>query len=114
MIIFKPEAVKTPWMPFMNGIPAQLDYPEHSMCEAVERIAQQFELGGHKAAAIGMVLDRARIDLVSEMEDDFVRSIFLNPQPSAQTAFDKAMETYGEDATVIAMPFGGATLPYLE
>ena len=80
----------------------------------VERIAQQFELGGHKAAAIGMVLDRANIDLISEMNDDFVRSIFLNPQPSAQAAFDGAMEKYGADATVIAMPYGGATLPYLE
>ena len=83
----------------------------HSM---VERIAQQFELGGHKAAAIGMVLDRAQIDLVSEMDDDFVRSIFLNPQPTAQAAFDAAMETYGAEATVIAMPYGGATLPYVE
>lgn len=82
--------------------------------DMVERIGRDFQLGGHKAAAIGMVLDRARIDLVSEMDDDFVRSIFLNPQPSAQKAFDEAMERYGEDATVIAMPFGGATLPIAE
>lgn len=80
----------------------------HSM---VERIGREFELGGHKAAAIGMVLENAQIDLVSEMEDDFVRSIFMNPRKSAQDAFDKAMEKYGPDATVIAMPFGGATLP---
>ena len=83
----------------------------HSM---VEKIGRQFELGGHKAAAIGMVLDRAQIDLVSEMDDDFVRSIFLNPQPSAQAAFDAAMEKYGSDASVIAMPYGGATLPYID
>ena len=80
----------------------------HSM---IERIGKDFQLGGHKAAAIAMVLENARIDLVSEMDDDFVRSIFLNPQPSAQKAFDEAMERYGENATVIAMPFGGATLP---
>ena len=80
----------------------------HSM---VERIGKDFQLGGHKAAAIAMVLENARIDLVSEMEDDFVRSIFLNPQPDAQSAFDEAMERYGAEATVIAMPFGGATLP---
>ena len=48
------------------------------------------------------------------MDDDFVRSIFLNPMPSAQAAFDAAMEKYGADATVIAMPYGGATLPYSE
>ncbi|MBQ6797955.1 MAG: nickel-dependent lactate racemase [Oscillospiraceae bacterium] len=80
----------------------------HSM---VERIGREFELGGHKAAAIGMVLEDADIDFVSEMDDELVRSIFLNPRPSAQAALDAAMERYGEDATVIAMPFGGATLP---
>ena len=77
----------------------------------VERIGREFELGGHKAAAIGMVLENASIDLISEMDPDFVRSIFLNPQPDAQTAFDRAMEKYGPDATVIAMPYGGSTLP---
>ena len=82
--------------------------------DMVERIGRDFQLGGHKAAAIGMVLERAQIDLVSEMDDDFVRSIFLNPQPSAQAAFDEAFEKYGPDATVIAMPFGGATLPIAE
>ena len=77
----------------------------------VERIGKEFKLGGHKAAAIGMVLEDARIDFVSEMDDELVRSIFLIPQPDAQTAFDAAMARYGEEATVIAMPFGGATLP---
>ena len=80
----------------------------HSM---VERIGREFVLGGHKAAAIGMVLENAAIDLISEMDDDFVRSIFLNPRHSAQEAFDAAFAKYGPDATVIAMPYGGATLP---
>ena len=83
----------------------------HSM---VERIGKEFQLGGHKAAAIGMVLENAAIDFVSEMDPDFVRSIFLNPQPDLETAFAQAMDKYGEDATVIAMPFGGATLPIYE
>ena len=80
----------------------------HSM---VERIGREFELGGHKAAAIGMVLESASIDLVSEMDDAFVESIFLTPRKSAQEAFDIAMAKYGPDSTVIAMPYGGATLP---
>ena len=82
----------------------------HSM---VERIGKEFELGGHKAAAIGMVLENADIDFVSEMDPDFVRSIFLNPRASAQEAMDAALQKYGPNATVIAMPFGGATLPIL-
>ena len=80
----------------------------------VERIGRDFQLGGHKAAAIGMVLENARIDLVSQMPDNFVRSIFLNPQPSAQQALDQAFTRYGPQATVLAMPFGGATLPIVE
>ena len=83
----------------------------HSM---VERIGREFQLGGHKAAAIGMVLENADIDFVSEMDPEFVRSIFLNPQPSAQAALDAAFAKYGSNATVIAMPYGGATLPILE
>ena len=83
----------------------------HSM---VERIHKEFELGGHKAAAIGMVLEDAEIYFVSEMEPDFVRSIFLTPFASAQEAFDCAMKKYGENATVLAMPYGGATLPMAE
>lgn len=82
--------------------------------DMVERIQKDFQLGGHKAAAIGMVLENAAIDFVSEMDDNFIRRIFLNPQPSAQAAFDQAMAKYGPQATVIAMPFGGATLPMAE
>ena len=77
----------------------------------IERIGREFKLGGHKAAAIAMVLERAEVDLVSELDDDFVRSVFLVPQPSAQAALDRAFEKLGPDATVLAMPYGGSTLP---
>lgn len=77
----------------------------------IERIGREFRLGGHKAAAIAMVLEKAEVDLVSELDDDFVRSIFLTPQPSAQAALDRAFKKLGPDATVLAMPYGGSTLP---
>lgn len=80
----------------------------------VERISRNFQLGGHKAAAIAMVLEKASIDLISEMDDDFVRRIFLEPKPSAQAALDAAFQKYGPSATVLAMPHGGSTLPYLQ
>lgn len=79
--------------------------------DLIERIGRDFQLGGHKAAAIAQILEYADIDLVSEMDDDFVKSIFMNPKNSAEEAFLEAMEKYGPNATVIAMPFGGATLP---
>ncbi len=79
----------------------------------IERIKRDFQLGGHKAAAIAMVLKKADIYLVSEMEPDFVRGIFLQPFAQTQTAYDVAIDKLGSDATVIAMPYGGSTLPKL-
>ena len=77
----------------------------------IERIGRDFQLGGHKAAAIAITLQKAKIFLVSELEDDFARSIFLTPQPSAQAALEQAFRELGGDASVLAMPFGGSTLP---
>ena len=79
----------------------------------IERIGRDFQLGGHKAAAIAMTLKKADIYLVSDLEDDFVRSIFLTPQPDVQTALNRAFAVLGPDATVLAMPFGGSTLPQI-
>ena len=77
----------------------------------IERIQADFKLGGHKAAAIAMVLEKADIYLVSHMEPDFVKSLFMEPFESVQAAFDAALKKQGEKATVIAMPYGGSTLP---
>lgn len=79
--------------------------------DLIERVRKDFRLGGHKAAAIAMVLKRAKILLVSDMEDDFVRTLFMEPYPSVQAAFDAALAEKGEDARVIVMPYGGSTLP---
>ena len=77
----------------------------------IERIGRDFQLGGHKAAAIAITLQKAKIFLVSDMEDDFVRSIFLTPVHTAQEALDRAFAELGSDAQVLAMPHGGSTLP---
>ena len=77
----------------------------------IDRIGRDFQLGGHKAAAIAMILERADIYLVSDMEPDFVRSIFLTPMPDVKTALQCAMEKLGMDAKILAMPYGGSTLP---
>jgi len=78
----------------------------------IERIGRDFVLGGHKAAAIAMVLQNADICLVSELEPDFVRSIFLEPFADVQSALDAAFAKHGPDAKVIFMPYGGSTLPH--
>ena len=82
--------------------------------ELITRVREDFKLGGHKAAAIAMVLEHARIFLVSDMEDDFVRTIFMEPYHTVQEAYDEAVKCKGENASVIVMPFGGSTLPKVE
>ena len=77
----------------------------------IERIRTDFQLGGHKAAAIAMVLENADIYLVSDLPEDFVRKIFLEPKASAQEALDCAFAKLGKDATVLAMRYGGSMLP---
>lgn len=87
----------------------------YSPAEMLKRIEQNFELGGHKAAAISMILERGvKIYLVSDLPDDFVKSINFIPADSAQEAFDDAMRSFGADARVIAMPYGGSTLPLVQ
>jgi nickel-dependent lactate racemase len=79
--------------------------------DMIEHIRRDFVLGGHKAAAIAMVLKKARIFLVSDLEPDFVRAIFLAPFSDAQGAVDAAFAELGSDSGVILMPYGGSTLP---
>ena len=80
----------------------------------VERIGREFQLGGHKAAAIAMALGHAEIYLVSDLTPAFVRRIFLTPSESAQAALDAALYKLGRNAAVLAMPYGGSTLPRVE
>lgn len=81
--------------------------------ELIRRIQREFRLGGHKAAAIALVLERCSIYLVSQMPPELVRGCFLTPFSTIQEAYDAARAQLGEHATVLAMPYGGSTLPTL-
>jgi len=76
-----------------------------------EEIERHFELGGHKAAAIGMVMQKCSVFLVSDLPAEFAAKIFFTPYPSLDAAYRAAREILGEDASVIVMPYGGSTLP---
>lgn len=75
------------------------------------RIQQEFRLGGHKAAAIAMVLEHAEIYLVSDLEPEFVKTLFMKPFPTVQEAYHAAVAKLGSNASVLVMPYGGSTLP---
>ncbi len=82
--------------------------------DLIERITKDFRLGGHKAAAIAMVLERAQIYLVSDLEPELVKKCFMTPFSNVQAAYEAAVQKLGEDAKVIAMPYGGSTVPRCE
>lgn len=82
--------------------------------DLVDRVKTNFQLGGHKAAAIAMVLEKADVYLVSEMEEALVRKCFLQPYETAQKALDAAFAKLGTNAKIIAMPCGGSTLPCIK
>ncbi|MBO7450197.1 MAG: nickel-dependent lactate racemase [Clostridiales bacterium] len=82
--------------------------------DMITHIKKDFVLGGHKAAAIMMVLQNARIFLVSGLEPDFVKSVFLEPYSSIDEALKAALEAMPKGAKVLAMPYGGSTLPRVQ
>lgn len=81
--------------------------------ETIKRIQNDFQLGGHKAAAIGLVLQKADIYLVSEMNEEIVKNIFMHPYKKIQEALDDALNIKGEYAKILIMPYAGSTLPVL-
>ncbi len=81
--------------------------------DLIKRIQQQFQLGGHKAAAIALIQAKARVYLVSDLEAEFVRRLFMVPFNSLQEAVDAALSELGQAAEVLLMPVGGSTLPFI-
>ena len=81
--------------------------------EMIDHIQREFVLGGHKAAAIAMVLERADIILITDLDQNIVEKIHLHAASDAQKTLNDLLRKYGSSASVLAMPFGGATLPVI-
>lgn len=79
--------------------------------EMIKEIKENFKLGGHKAAAIAMVLEKAKIFMVSDLEDDLLRKLNFVPFNTVQEAVDKALKELGKDAQILLLPSAGSTLP---
>jgi nickel-dependent lactate racemase len=75
------------------------------------RITQDFQLGGHKAAAIADIAEQFRIFLVSGLPEQTVAKLFMEPFKEVGTAYSEAIGVLGKEAKVWVMPTGGTTLP---
>jgi len=82
--------------------------------QRIKEIGVNFQLGGHKAAAIAMVAEKATILLVSDLPDEFVRNLSLEPCADLPEALERAYEICGRTAKVLVMPYAGSTLPQVE
>ncbi|MFA6308143.1 MAG: nickel-dependent lactate racemase [Clostridia bacterium] len=79
--------------------------------QMIQDIEDNFELGGHKAAAIAMVREKAKIFSVTDLNDEIAERIFMKPFKSVNDALSQAFTELGSNAEVILMPYGGSTLP---
>ena len=83
------------------------DSPDDLIC----RIQREFVLGGHKAAAIAAVEQRASVTLVSDLPDETVCRCGMRPGESLDDALSDALRKVGPTASVIVLPQGGSMLP---
>jgi nickel-dependent lactate racemase len=74
--------------------------------DLVRRIRRDFVLGGHKAAAIGALLERVQLFLVSDMPDDLVRAVHMMPFDDVGAAVAAALARCGAGARVLVVPHG--------
>jgi nickel-dependent lactate racemase len=81
--------------------------------QVLERLQQEFVLGGHKAAAIAKVLKRAQVSLVSRMQPASLHRCGLVPFNAVDQALEEALAEIGPEARVIVLPEGGSTVPVL-
>lgn len=81
--------------------------------DMVIELKKNFVLGGHKAAAIAKVLQKCSVYLVSDIDHDTVKKMFMKPYKDVQDAVDDALNIKGRDAKVILMPHAGSTLPHI-
>ncbi|MDR2089206.1 MAG: nickel-dependent lactate racemase [Clostridiales Family XIII bacterium] len=84
-----------------------------SPSEMIREIQTNFRLGGHKAAAIAMILQRAKLFMVSDLEPALLKKVNLVPFNTVQAAVDRALRELGTDSRVLILPAAGSTLPIL-
>ncbi len=81
--------------------------------DAMKTIEEGYISGFHKAAKIIEAVQDGEIWVVSELDDKFLKSIFMKPYHSIQQAIDDALEQKGPQAKIAVLPAGSITVPLL-
>jgi nickel-dependent lactate racemase len=77
----------------------------------ISKIQKNFVLGGHKAAAIAAIQQRASVFLVSDLDDEIVRKMGITPCNNPQSALDSALRFLGQTSEVCVLPQAISILP---
>jgi len=72
-----------------------------------------FRVGRHKAFQVSRDAARVHTTLVSELGDEFVRKLLLEPGADLQSAIDRALEQLPREARIGVMPAANATMPVM-
>lgn len=83
--------------------------------DALEKINRTYKLGYHKAAKMAAVSKRITVMALTDLDDQTIRSLFLEPIDDLDTAvngaLDRARERGVADPKVIILPDGCVTVP---
>lgn len=82
--------------------------------DPVEWIKKDFILGAHKAAFVCAVLEKAKVYLISSLDEEFIKNIFFKYAVSVQAAFDETLSDCGKNAKVLVLTNANSTVPYVE
>ena len=78
--------------------------------DLLERIRREFALGGHKAAGLAKVVDRANVVLVSDLTKEVVEKMYFtySAKDELQAVVDRLA---AQSESVLIIPQGGSILP---
>jgi len=85
--------------------------------EVLYKINKDYKLGYHKAAKLAQIGVWARMMGVTELKDDLLQKINIEPKSDIQSAIDAAIahvKERGKEPRIILLPAGSLTVPVLE
>lgn len=97
-----------------NSVCMQWIEEAQSIQDIEERLKKRFVLGGHKAYAIAKVAKEMDIILLSSMEKNLTKKLFMIPVENIQQAVNLVKEKHGNNFQSYVIPSGSIVLPQIE
>lgn len=76
--------------------------------------AEGFRIGPHKAFQLARDTERARLVVCSDMPEELVRRLVLEPADDLQSAIDRAIGALAPHESIAVLPHAASTIPYVD